>query len=116
MIRVYDPAMCCSTGVCGPSVDPELTRVASAIFILEGKGIDIKRFNLGAEPQEFIEESKVQSLLNERGTEALPVILVDGEVHMTGRYPTNEEFAEWTGLSVDDFTKKRDPLKGIKLL
>jgi hypothetical protein len=30
-IRVFDPAMCCSTGVCGPSIDPELTRFAGDV-------------------------------------------------------------------------------------
>ena len=28
-IRVFDPAMCCSTGVCGPSVEPDLARFAA---------------------------------------------------------------------------------------
>ncbi len=28
-IQVYDPAMCCSTGVCGPEVDPVLVRFAT---------------------------------------------------------------------------------------
>jgi len=27
-IDVYDPAMCCSTGVCGPDVDDSLTDFA----------------------------------------------------------------------------------------
>ena len=44
-VEIFDPAMCCSTGVCGPSVDPELTRVASAIYSLEKKGFNIKRYN-----------------------------------------------------------------------
>jgi len=25
-IEIFDPAMCCSSGVCGPSVDPKLVR------------------------------------------------------------------------------------------
>ncbi|MDT8859544.1 arsenite efflux transporter metallochaperone ArsD [Alkalihalobacillus sp. MEB130] len=116
VIRVYDPAMCCATGVCGPSVDPELTRVATAIFLLEKKDIDIKRFNLGSEPQAFIDEAKVQELLNTKGTEALPAILVNGEVKLEGRYPTNEEFAKWAGIFVSELTKKKTKPKGIELL
>ncbi len=27
VIEIFDPAMCCSTGVCGPSIDTELMRV-----------------------------------------------------------------------------------------
>ena len=44
-VEIFDPAMCCSTGVCGPGVDPELTRVASAVYSLRTKrNFDIKRY------------------------------------------------------------------------
>ncbi|GAE27695.1 arsenical resistance operon trans-acting repressor ArsD [Halalkalibacter wakoensis JCM 9140] len=115
-IRIYDPAMCCATGVCGPSVDPELTRVATAIFLLEKKNIDIVRFNLGSEPQAFIDEANVQELLNTKGTDALPAVIVDGEVKLAGRYPTNEEFADWADVPVRELTKTENKSKGIELL
>ncbi|MDH3390414.1 MAG: arsenic metallochaperone ArsD family protein, partial [Desulfobulbaceae bacterium] len=28
-IEIYDPPMCCPTGVCGPNVDPELVQFAA---------------------------------------------------------------------------------------
>ncbi|MGG4125405.1 arsenite efflux transporter metallochaperone ArsD [Bacillus paralicheniformis] len=93
-VEIYDPAMCCSTGVCGPSVDPELTKVASAIYTLEKKGLSIKRYNLANDPAAFAENETVNKLLHEQGTDALPVVLVDGEVFKVGGYPTNKEFAE----------------------
>ncbi|KAA6451285.1 arsenite efflux transporter metallochaperone ArsD [Bacillus swezeyi] len=93
-VEIYDPAMCCSTGVCGPSVDPELTKVASAIYTLENKGLSIKRYNLANDPAAFAENDTVNKLLHEQGTEALPVVLVDGKVFKVGGYPTIKEFAE----------------------
>ena len=30
-IEIFDPAMCCSTGICGPSVNENLLRVATLI-------------------------------------------------------------------------------------
>ena len=27
-IHIYEPAMCCPTGLCGPSIDPELLRMS----------------------------------------------------------------------------------------
>lgn len=36
-IEIFDPAMCCSTGVCGPSVNPELIRVAAVVENLKKK-------------------------------------------------------------------------------
>lgn len=115
-IRIYDPAMCCDTGVCGPSVDPELTRVATAIFMLEKENINIKRYNLASEPQAFVDEGLIQQLLHEEGVDVLPTILVDGEIKLKGSYPTNEQLAEWAGVSTDLLTKQPKKSKGIELL
>lgn len=115
-IRIYDPALCCPTGVCGPSVDPELTRIATALFMLEKKGADVARYNLGSEPQAFIDEKNVNQLLNDKGTEALPVVVVNDKVELTGKYPTNEQLAKWTGISVQELTKEPKKMKGIELL
>ncbi|RNA68614.1 arsenite efflux transporter metallochaperone ArsD [Alteribacter keqinensis] len=113
VIRVYDPAMCCETGVCGPVVDPELTRVANALFLLEQKSIDVKRYNLGNEPQAFVDETLIQKLLEEKGVDALPAVIVNGTVVKTGEYPTNKELAEWTGVREDELQpekKEKDDL------
>ncbi|MCD8509180.1 MAG: arsenite efflux transporter metallochaperone ArsD [Bacillus sp. (in: Bacteria)] len=115
-IRIYDPALCCPTGVCGPSVDPELVRVASTVFLLEKKGMDIKRFNLASEPHAFVENTTVQQLLEEKGTDALPLVMVDGKVESVGSYPLNEKFAEWTGLDAAELEKKPKKGKNISLL
>ncbi|MFA9556582.1 arsenite efflux transporter metallochaperone ArsD [Evansella sp. AB-rgal1] len=115
-IRVYDPALCCPTGVCGPSVDPELTRIATAIFLLQKKGVDIKRYNLGSEPNEFVEEPKVQAMLQEKELDALPLVLVDGEVKKVGKYPTNSELADWTGISEQYLMKKEEKRGKFNLL
>lgn len=100
-IEIYDPAMCCSTGVCGPSIDTNLLRVATTINTLAEKGITIKRFNLGSEPQAFIANKKINDLLQKEGAEVLPVTLVDGEVAKTKEYPTNEEFSTWLEIQIE---------------
>ncbi|MEH7005387.1 arsenite efflux transporter metallochaperone ArsD [Priestia megaterium] len=112
-VEIFDPAMCCSTGVCGPSVDPELTRVASAVFALEKKGFDITRYNLTNEPDKFIDQTEVNKILMSKGPDALPVVLVDGEVEKVGSYPTNEELAQWFDVKAEDLTgeKPRMPIK-----
>ncbi|MGK3722897.1 arsenite efflux transporter metallochaperone ArsD [Priestia megaterium] len=113
-VEIFDPAMCCSTGVCGPSVDPELTRVASAIFTLEKKGFDITRYNLTSQPDKFVDQVEVNKILMDKGPDALPVVLVDGEVEKIGSYPTNEEFAEWFGINSEEL-KGEEPRMPIKL-
>lgn len=112
-VEIFDPALCCPTGVCGPSVDPELTRVATAIFSLEKKGYDIKRYNLANDPAVFVENKEVNGLLQEKGTDTLPITLVDGQVIKEGTYPTNEQFASWFDYKLEDLTEKRKT--GIKL-
>jgi hypothetical protein len=102
-IEIYDPAMCCSTGICGPSIDQELLRVATVVNSLAKKGVSITRYNLSSEPQAFIDNKKVNEYLIKEEVEILPITLVDGEVVKTKAYPTDDEFAEWTGLSKDEF-------------
>ncbi|MDS0526735.1 arsenite efflux transporter metallochaperone ArsD [Clostridium sp. SHJSY1] len=91
-MTIFDPAMCCSTGVCGPSVNKELLRVATTINTLKNKGVEIERYNLSNNPQFFVDNKEINEILNTKGVDALPVIIVDGVIVKEGSYPTNEEF------------------------
>jgi hypothetical protein len=116
-VEIFDPAMCCSTGVCGPSVDPQLTRVASAVYSLESKGFNIKRYQLTSDPDKFAENDEITRVFQEKGPDALPVVLVNDKAVKVGSYPTNEEFAEWFGVSPAELTEKpkvRINLKDLK--
>lgn len=106
-IEIFDPAMCCSTGVCGPSVAPELVRMAAVTDNLKSKGYDITRYNLANEPQAFAESTNISQLLNEKGPDVLPVTVIDGEVKKTKEFLTNEELQELTGLTKESLTAKR---------
>ncbi|UOQ93960.1 arsenite efflux transporter metallochaperone ArsD [Halobacillus shinanisalinarum] len=105
-LEIYDPAMCCSTGVCGPSVDPELTRVASAIFSLQKRGFDIERYNLANEPGKFTENKAVTDFLQEKGPDALPVILLNGDIVMESTYPSNDELSEWFDIDTEELNDR----------
>ena len=105
-IEIYDPAMCCESGVCGPSIDPELLRVSFIVKNLENKNYPIMRHNLSSDPQAFVDNSHVNEMLNSVGVNELPYVFLNGELMMTKRYPTNEEFAEWTGQEISELTKK----------
>ncbi|QGK70204.1 arsenite efflux transporter metallochaperone ArsD [Allosaccharopolyspora coralli] len=101
VVEVYDPAMCCSTGVCGPSVDPALTQFAADMDWLGGAGVTVQRFGLASEPGKFTENTAVSTLLTEQGEKALPAVLVDGTLQCSGRYPTRVELAVWTGMATE---------------
>jgi arsenical resistance operon trans-acting repressor ArsD len=94
-IDVYDPAMCCSTGVCGPSVDPALARFAADLDWLGQCGIAVRRYNLGQEPGAFAANDGVRTLLEDHGDAALPAVYVDGELRSSGRFPSRDELAQW---------------------
>ena len=110
-ITIFDPAMCCSTGVCGPSVDPELTRVASALFVLEQKGVTVNRYNLANDPAEFVQHEEVKSLIELKGVETLPLVFIDQNLFTNGHYPTNEKLAELFSLDIKDFEAKKPKIK-----
>lgn len=98
---IFDPAMCCSTGVCGPSVNPELLRVATILNSLKNKEIVIERYNLTSNPQAFIDNKKINQLLDSKGIQVLPVTMVDEDVVKIGSYPTNEEFCNLLEIPAD---------------
>ncbi|SHJ42633.1 Arsenical resistance operon trans-acting repressor ArsD [Clostridium cavendishii DSM 21758] len=91
---IFDPAMCCSTGVCGPSIDTELLRVATVLNSLKKHGMSIERYNLTSNPQMFVDNKIINELLNSEGIDILPVTIVDGKVIKTKAYLTNKEFCE----------------------
>jgi hypothetical protein len=94
-ITVYDPPMCCSTGVCGAAPNPELVRVASSLNLLVKRGVTVKRYNLSQQVGAFAQQNEVRKLLAEKGTGILPIVIIDGAVHLVGRYPTAAEFQTW---------------------
>lgn len=104
ILEIFDPAMCCSTGVCGPSIDPELMRVSTIVNNLHKKGINVLRHNLSQEPQAFIDNSLVSELIMSKGIEALPVTILNDKVVKSGSYPTNQEFSKWLGINQLDLT------------
>lgn len=106
-LKVYDPPMCCPTGVCGPDVDPALVRFASDLKWIEGQGVTVERYNLAQQPKAFAENDLVRSWLTEKGAEALPLLVVEGKVVASGVYPVRDELADilsLNGTSSEQFT------------
>jgi hypothetical protein len=90
-IEVYDPPMCCATGVCGTGIDPDVVNLSTMLLRIGRHGIAVQRFNLGQQPQAFADNALVKQLLETEGKAALPLIIIDGKVHVQGRYPTAAE-------------------------
>ena len=90
-LTVYDPAMCCSSGICGPSVDPDLVQTAALLKDVRQEGLAAThRYGLSSHPLKFAEEP-IRSLLEKSGAECLPAVFVDGKLFLSGHYPCEIE-------------------------
>lgn len=98
LLQVFDPALCCSTGVCGVDVDQALVTFAADVDWAQTQGAQIERFNLAQQPSIFAENPTVRGFLERSGADALPLLLLDGEIALAGRYPSRPELARWLGL------------------
>ncbi|AKU96244.1 Arsenical resistance operon trans-acting repressor ArsD [Labilithrix luteola] len=107
-IRVFDPALCCSTGVCGPSIDPELARFAADVDWLRTQGVTVERFNLAQQPGAFAETAAVKEALA-RGNEVLPLVMVDDRIAVEGSYPSRQTLAALAGVVI-----KTEPAKATE--
>jgi len=97
-VQIFDPAMCCSTGVCGPVVDPRLPRFAADLDWLLAQGATVERFNLAQQPEAFAANEQVKRALQAEGTDCLPLILVNGIIVSKGAYSARDQLARWIGM------------------
>jgi hypothetical protein len=96
-LKIYDPPMCCSSGVCGPSVDPKLLKLAADVAFLKSRGVAVARYNLGHQPEAFTASPLVLAEMGEEA-ENLPLFVVEGAVKARGIYPNRAEMAAWFGI------------------
>jgi len=98
IIEVFDPAMCCSTGVCGTDVDPKLIQFAADLAWLKEQGATVTRYNLAQQPAAFAINPAVTESLKTQGNECLPLVVVDGIIATRSIYPSREQLATLAGL------------------
>lgn len=92
-LEIFDPAMCCSTGVCGVEVDPVLAQFAADLKWVEEHGVSVSRHNLGQEPQAFAANPAVVAAMNQ-SIDTLPIVAIDGHIVSTGMYPSRQQLAQ----------------------
>ncbi|CAN5539672.1 arsenite efflux transporter metallochaperone ArsD [soil metagenome] len=97
-VQVFEPALCCATGVCGEDVDQQLVMFSADLDFVSSRGGDVARYNLASEPSTFAENETVRAFLQVAGSAGLPLVLVDGVTAMTGRYPDRNQLATWAGV------------------
>jgi hypothetical protein len=93
-VEIFDPPMCCPTGVCGPTIDPALLDVNEMVLALQGEGIPVARYQMASHAQQFVNNREVFRLVREKQLAALPVTVVNGRIVKVGAYPTLAEVRE----------------------
>jgi hypothetical protein len=97
-LQVFDKPMCCSTGICGPKVDPVLPKFAADLAWLKEQGVAVERYNLAQQPEAFAAHEDVKAAIREGHEHALPLIRLDGHIVCKGVYPSREMLAAWCGV------------------
>jgi hypothetical protein len=90
-VELYETAMCCETGVCGPSVDEQLIAIREDLRWVQSQGASVTRHNLTSDPDAFVANPKVTGLMQAFGDKALPVLVIDGEIAAHGHYASRDE-------------------------
>lgn len=105
-VQIFDPPMCCSTGICGPGVDPALVSFTADLDWLKRQGIEVERYNLSQQTQAFVSNPTVAAALKKDGNECLPLILVDGNIASQGSYLSREKLAKLTNIEFTETEQK----------
>ncbi len=90
-VEIFDPPMCCPTGLCGPTIDQTLLDLNETILKLQSEGVSVARFQMTSNPNAFLNNAEVMKLVREKQMEALPILVVHGKVVKSGAYPSMEE-------------------------
>lgn len=97
-IEIYDQPMCCSTGLCGPTIDPVLVKMNDAVLALKKQGVAVERYNLAQQIKAFTANKTIADLLHDNGKKILPITIVNGKLFRTGEYPLYEDLCKELGI------------------
>lgn len=107
-LSIFEPAMCCETGLCGVGVDPELLRISTITNTLKKQGVEVERYNLSSAPNAFVQNKQINEILNKEGIKALPVTMVNDKIIKKSSYPTNDELISLLGITLNSLEEDKN--------
>ncbi len=105
-LEIFEPAMCCPTGVCGVSVDPVLVQFNADLQALGESGVEVVRHSLSHDASAFATNADVLKEMG-AGMDRLPIVTVDGRIVSTGMYPSKAQLMSKLGLTISTAEKPR---------
>src|SRR5512144_147373 len=98
IVEIFDPPLCCPTGICGPTVDPALLDAQEAILRVQSEfdgRVRVERYALGQQPGKFMQQPEVVARLKAQGVAALPITVIGGRAVKEKTYPAYAELRAW---------------------
>jgi hypothetical protein len=92
-LEIFEPSLCCASGVCGPDPDKALIDLQNLVQILTKAGVEVKRYAINQVAIAFVTNAVVKQFIRTEGTDKLPLTLLDGQIIKQKSYPTLEELA-----------------------
>lgn len=105
-LEVFEPAMCCPTGVCGVNVDPVMVQFNADLQALSQSGVEVVRHSLSHDAAAFTTNTEVMNEMN-AGMDRLPIVTVDGRIVSTGVYPSKSQLMNKLGVGAPSAEKPR---------
>ena len=100
-VIIFDPPMCCSSGLCGPDPDQKLMELDQKLSQLKKQDVEVERFVITQSPEKFKEHPQIIKMIQEQQLKVLPITMVDGEILKTSSYPTTNEWQSWLGVVIN---------------
>ena len=91
ILEVFEPSLCCESGVCGPEPDRVLIELQNTIQLLNKAEVEVKRYAINQAPLVFIQNTVVRDFIKANGPNKLPLVLLDDKVIKSEGYPTIDE-------------------------
>lgn len=99
-VELFDPPMCCPSGLCGPALDQTLLDVNEMVMTLQRENLRVERYQLASHPNAYLANPEVMKLVREKQMEALPIIVVRGRVIKAGAYASLAEIKAALGVAI----------------
>ena len=97
-IEIFDPPLCCPSGLCGPDIDPALLDINEALLKIKkdsNGSVNVERYLLSQQGPKFMQQPEVMKRLQANGVAMLPLTLVDGKVVKEKEYPSYDEIIRY---------------------
>jgi len=92
-LEIFEPSLCCPSGVCGPEPDKALIDFQNTVVMLSKAMVEVKRYAINQAPLAFTGNPTVKQFITTEGPGKLPLTLLDGKIIKKGSYPNVEDLS-----------------------